>query len=309
MCVILSGRTSNNEDYQHLTDKEAILCSLNIKAMKFAINDLNPNATIVTKNYPQGENHPKNTSKKSITMGHNIPIITELVSDANVQFLDQDDDDDPSTELYMTQPFACGTAFAVSVLDSLMSTTYFNGSSLSLLRSLITGGSTSQLEKILAEGEGMTLSQFSTINTLNARDRCKFIMISVDSAYFEGVKEYIYQNILLVLLRNYGILSIGMYRLLDFNSLEYDYIPKKRFVICNPPLNMPIYLHDKLFCLMPFDSSQDDVINSFKNYSNEIDTSNTYYHENSDNDTKSDVHRKSADREISTHVLLSKHKK
>jgi len=45
-----------------------------------------------------------------------------LGNDANVQFLDQDDDDDPGTELYMTQPFACGTAFAVSVLDSLMST-------------------------------------------------------------------------------------------------------------------------------------------------------------------------------------------
>lgn len=39
-----------------------------------------------------------------------------------MQFLDQDDDDDPDTELYLTQPFACGTAFAVSVLDSLMST-------------------------------------------------------------------------------------------------------------------------------------------------------------------------------------------
>lgn len=44
------------------------------------------------------------------------------VNDTNVQFLDQDDDDDPDTELYLTQPFACGTAFAVSVLDSLMST-------------------------------------------------------------------------------------------------------------------------------------------------------------------------------------------
>lgn len=43
------------------------------------------------------------------------------VNDSNVQFLDQDDDDDPDTELYLTQPFACGTAFAVSVLDSLMS--------------------------------------------------------------------------------------------------------------------------------------------------------------------------------------------
>lgn len=49
-------------------------------------------------------------------------LISELVNDSNVQFLDQDDDDDPDTELYLTQPFACGTAFAVSVLDSLMST-------------------------------------------------------------------------------------------------------------------------------------------------------------------------------------------
>ena len=52
-----------------------------------------------------------------------MPMITELVNDSNVQFIDpDDDDDDPDTELYLTQPFACGTAFAVSVLDSLMST-------------------------------------------------------------------------------------------------------------------------------------------------------------------------------------------
>lgn len=48
--------------------------------------------------------------------------LISTANDSNVQFLDQDDDDDPDTELYMTQPFACGTAFAVSVLDSLMST-------------------------------------------------------------------------------------------------------------------------------------------------------------------------------------------
>lgn len=53
---------------------------------------------------------------------HFLFLSSELVNDSNVQFLDQDDDDDPDTELYLTQPFACGTAFAVSVLDSLMST-------------------------------------------------------------------------------------------------------------------------------------------------------------------------------------------
>ena len=50
-----------------------------------------------------------------------INVFIPVVNDSNVQFLDQDDDDDPDTELYLTQPFACGTAFAVSVLDSLMS--------------------------------------------------------------------------------------------------------------------------------------------------------------------------------------------
>merc|ERR1719436_1799262 len=81
-------------------------------------------------------------------LGSSIPMITELVNDSNVQFLDQDDDDDPDTELYLTQPFACGTAFAVSVLDSLMSTTYFNQNALTLIRSLITGGATPELELI-----------------------------------------------------------------------------------------------------------------------------------------------------------------
>ena len=69
--------------------------------------------------------------------------------------LSQDDEDDPDTELYITQPFACGTAFAVSVLDSLMSTTYFNDNALTLIRTLITGGATPELEHILAEGIGL----------------------------------------------------------------------------------------------------------------------------------------------------------
>lgn len=62
------------------------------------------------------------TQLQTFTKINDLFVCTELVNDSNVQFLDQDDDDDPDTELYLTQPFACGTAFAVSVLDSLMST-------------------------------------------------------------------------------------------------------------------------------------------------------------------------------------------
>ncbi len=41
--------------------------------------------------------------------------------DSNVAFLDQDDDDDPDLPLYLTHPFASGSAVAASCLDSLMS--------------------------------------------------------------------------------------------------------------------------------------------------------------------------------------------
>lgn len=58
MCVILSSRRA--VDDSSLVDKEAILCSLNIKAMSFE-------------------------DRKGI----DIPMISELGNDANVQFLDQ----------------------------------------------------------------------------------------------------------------------------------------------------------------------------------------------------------------------------
>ena len=165
--------------------------------------------------------------RKGSVYGANVPMITELVNDSNVQFLDQDDDDDPDTELYLTQPFACGTAFAVSVLDSLMSTvswtwllislifpsqTYFNQNALTLIRSLITGGATPELELILAEGAGLR-GGYSTPETLANRDRCRVGEISLSdgplSVFGEGRK---YQDLFVAALRNYGMLCIGLYR-------------------------------------------------------------------------------------------------
>ena len=121
MCVILSAKVPSNDD-PTLADKEAILASLNIKAMTFddTIGVLNSNMNMSDSLSPLGS--PIVLQRKGSVYGANVPMITELVNDSNVQFLDQDDDDDPDTELYLTQPFACGTAFAVSVLDSLMST-------------------------------------------------------------------------------------------------------------------------------------------------------------------------------------------
>ena len=148
MCVILSAKIPSSDD-PTLADKEAILASLNIKAMTF------DETITIAHNGAPGNNLPQHVQRRGSVYGINVPLITELMNDTNVQFLDQDDEDDPNTELYLTQPFACGTAFAVSVLDSLMSTTYFNANALTLIRSLVTGGATPELELILAEGAGL----------------------------------------------------------------------------------------------------------------------------------------------------------
>merc|ERR1719471_2579599 len=190
--------------------------------------------------------------RRGMVFGASMPMITELVNDSNVQFIDpDDDDDDPDTELYLTQPFACGTAFAVSVLDSLMSTTYFNQNALTLIRSLITGGATPELELILAEGAGLR-GGYSTPETLCHRDRCRVGQISLYDgplANFGATGKYI--DLFVSALRNYGMLCIGLYRFRDTSS-SFD-ASSKRYVITNPPDNFLLHSTDQVFVLQPFE--------------------------------------------------------
>ncbi|XP_011061818.1 PREDICTED: calcium-activated potassium channel slowpoke isoform X35 [Acromyrmex echinatior] len=240
MCCILSAKVPSNDD-PTLADKEAILASLNIKAMTFddTIGVLSQVGSPIV------------LQRRGSVYGANVPMITELVNDSNVQFLDQDDDDDPDTELYLTQPFACGTAFAVSVLDSLMSTTYFNQNALTLIRSLITGGATPELELILAEGAGLR-GGYSTADSLANRDRCRVGQIALYDGplaqYGEGGK---YGDLFVAALKSYGMLCIGLYRFRDTSS-SCD-ASSKRYVITNPPDDFTLLPTDQVFVLMQFD--------------------------------------------------------
>uniref|UniRef100_A0A674B8L1 Calcium-activated potassium channel subunit alpha-1 n=1 Tax=Salmo trutta TaxID=8032 RepID=A0A674B8L1_SALTR len=221
MCVILSAN-QNNIDDASLQDKECILASLNIKSMQFddSIGLLQANSQGFT---PPGMDRSSPDSspvhglarQASVTTGANIPIITELVNDSNVQFLDQDDDDDPDTELYLTQPFACGTAFAVSVLDSLMSATYFNDNILTLIRTLVTGGATPELEALLAE-ENALQGGYSTPQTLANRDRCRVAQLALYDGPFADLGDGgCYGDLFCKALKTYNMLCFGIYRLRD----------------------------------------------------------------------------------------------
>ena len=90
--------------------------------------------------------------------------------------------------------------------------TYFNQNALTLIRSLITGGATPELELILAEGAGLR-GGYSTPETLCHRDRCRVGQISLYDgplANFGATGKYI--DLFVSALRNYGMLCIGLYR-------------------------------------------------------------------------------------------------
>ncbi|XP_055321929.1 calcium-activated potassium channel slowpoke isoform X24 [Sitodiplosis mosellana] len=250
MCCILSAKVPSNDD-PTLADKEAILASLNIKAMTF-----DDTIGVLSQRGPEFDNmntagSPIVLQRRGSVYGANVPMITELVNDSNVQFLDQDDDDDPDTELYLTQPFACGTAFAVSVLDSLMSTTYFNQNALTLIRSLITGGATPELELILAEGAGLR-GGYSTVDSLSNRDRCRVGQISLyDGPLAQFGEAGKYGDLFVAALKSYGMLCIGLYRFRDTSS-SCD-ASSKRYVITNPPDDFSLLPTDQVFVLMQFD--------------------------------------------------------
>ncbi|XP_076172049.1 calcium-activated potassium channel slo isoform X33 [Ptiloglossa arizonensis] len=256
MCCILSAKVPSNDD-PTLADKEAILASLNIKAMTFDDTIGVLSQVAIPANNEQGNltavGSPIVLQRRGSVYGANVPMITELVNDSNVQFLDQDDDDDPDTELYLTQPFACGTAFAVSVLDSLMSTTYFNQNALTLIRSLITGGATPELELILAEGAGLR-GGYSTADSLANRDRCRVGQIALYDGplaqYGEGGK---YGDLFVAALKSYGMLCIGLYRYRFRDTSSSCDASSKRYVITNPPDDFTLLPTDQVFVLMQFD--------------------------------------------------------
>ena len=88
MCVIISSIDRRTTD-EHLIDKSAILCSLNIKAMNFAdtvgllsggpedlIASLSPNQVLLN----------KKTMMKDRTCGVYIPMLTELSKQTFIPF-------------------------------------------------------------------------------------------------------------------------------------------------------------------------------------------------------------------------------
>ncbi|XP_038047113.1 calcium-activated potassium channel slowpoke-like isoform X2 [Patiria miniata] len=254
MCVILSANLGDSIE-QGLQDKETILSSLNLKSIMAAGAHSRRSKIIAAYAAESPTRLNGGSIKRSLFTQSSpkitVPMITELVNDINVQFLDDDDEDDPDTELYLTQPFACGTAFAVSVLDSLMSATYFNANSLTLIRTLITGGTNADLEEILSEGgelpPGVQIGRSRLKELL--RDRCTVDQLSIGTGVFQHCKDgHTYGSLFLHGLES-GILCLGIYRNLIISGKSSG----KRYVITNPSQEFELMSGDRIFCLKHFE--------------------------------------------------------
>lgn len=103
VCVILTGTAGSTGTEQAIDDKEAVLCSLCIQS----------------------------------NIAGKVMVITDLIQESNVQFLDISDEDELDERIYKAQPFACGEAFATSMFDSVTTAAFHSPGTLYLVENII----------------------------------------------------------------------------------------------------------------------------------------------------------------------------
>lgn len=107
VCIVLTMLSAKDDQEPAINDKEVVLCSLSLQKIL------------------------KRTAKNQVT------IITDLRQESNVQFLDFGDEDEPDERIYKAQPFACGEAFSVSMMDSVTSSAFHSPGTVYLIEELI----------------------------------------------------------------------------------------------------------------------------------------------------------------------------
>ncbi|XP_028405047.1 calcium-activated potassium channel slowpoke-like [Dendronephthya gigantea] len=256
MVVVLSpivrAADSANDD-QALADKEPIMASLNLKAMPF--DDV---ATVLQREMvahlttdddsttPVSQPNRILSVSKLEEISAVLPMITELVFDNNVQYLDDEDEDEDGIGFYETQPFACGHAFTVSVLDSLMTATYFNSDVLNLVRALVTGGVSAELEAQFAEGREIR-GVAETPDIALYRQRAKLVQVPIYEGPFKQFGDgRSFGQLFTHAIKEFHMVCIGVYRLIGGAS-------SRRYVITSPEAEFTLNQTDLIFGLAQSD--------------------------------------------------------
>ncbi|OQV15848.1 Calcium-activated potassium channel subunit alpha-1 [Hypsibius exemplaris] len=250
MCVILgtpAAAGDKNSD-PTMADKSVILATLNVRAMKFSeeecpgLKEEQDNDFVGMKQYADKViNRRKRKHSISQLTGYDVPLITDLVRDSNVQFLDDRDEDLPGTEFYLSQPYIGGSAFTASVLDLLMVTCFFNPTVMKCIHTIIFGGASLELERIMAEGAGL-IGGAKISQPAQNKNQVSVDLVTIKSSPLGIHVGSPYGGLVIDALRTMGLVVLGIYRPVTTGA-------SKRYVICNPPETFIVEEDDQVYAL------------------------------------------------------------
>ena len=160
-----------------------------------------------------------------------------VARESNAVFLDDDDEDLPKRDFYLTQPYSGGRAFAASVLDLLMIMAFFNPFLVQVVESIIFGGVSPELQRVLAEGIGLIGGQ--GIST-SARDTSQVRVVQLRVTHIAGLT---YGQMFEQMLQQRRVIILGIFRQMDDNTTN------RRFVMCKPPQETELRSSDLLIAL------------------------------------------------------------
>uniref|UniRef100_A0A8C8ZJX3 Potassium channel subfamily U member 1 n=1 Tax=Prolemur simus TaxID=1328070 RepID=A0A8C8ZJX3_PROSS len=245
MCVVLSSPPKASSS-QTLVDAETIMATLNIRSLRTGYPAPSSSVAEDMSNYLGGA-YGKEKNQR-------VPILTELKNPYNIHFIEQlggVEGSLPGTDLHLSTSFSTGAVFSGSFLDSLLATAFYNYHVLELLQMLVTGGISSQLEHHL-DKEKFHREADSYTTFLSRRARCKLGLLSLHHTILSDVQPRdTFGQLFCGSLDLYGILCVGLYRLID----EGDFNPEhKRFVITRPANNFKLLPSDFVFCAIPFNT-------------------------------------------------------
>ncbi|XP_053319760.1 calcium-activated potassium channel subunit alpha-1-like [Spea bombifrons] len=128
----------------------------------------------------------------------------------------------------------------------ILNTTYFNWQVLGLLQTLVTGGTTPELEEQLAEENALTNRSGYTGHTA-PQDRCKLALVPLMDPKLDYHNGNTYGELFCNALTDSRIICFGIYRLMDDPDQQ-----QRRYVITRPPKNFALLTTDQLYCVVPF---------------------------------------------------------
>ncbi|XP_059100382.1 potassium channel subfamily U member 1 isoform X2 [Peromyscus eremicus] len=247
MCAVLAA-PSKPPSSQILVDTETIMATLNIQSLRVSGPTQRP-SELEAKAVPTFSKHEGKRRYQQ------IPILTELKNPSNIHFIEQIGGLDGAlkgTSLHLSTSFSTGTVFSGNFLDSLLATAFYNYHVLELLQMLVTGGISSQMEQCLVKEKHYGFHE-GCATVLSGRARCKLGLLSLDKTILSDIKpRKTFGQLFCGSLDNYGILCVGLYRVMDEGEHNLE---NKRFVITRPANEFHLLPSDLVFCAIPFSTT------------------------------------------------------